>query len=370
MSGQQQQGRDSASDYAWGLAMLVVAALAIWHFGHTGITKVVLAIKLAQISVINLIANSGALAELADGIRAADLSKVKFGELRQVSAIVGSYLRWAIGPVLLVAGFMIMRTSTLDKFKKSYSMNDLADSEQDLWPFISPVIGKNIIGQSIHEGPWAMSPRPHEFCRKFKLHNDDKSLNRDRATRVFIQQLGPLWAGHQRLPDYAQALFAVFISRINGELDEKGHSYDPEKRPTVRFLQQLASSAAAGKIDTTGMEEMIAAGAKTKKVQKIISRHAYVLTVMSQLLLEARKESGVLASAEFLWLKPINRRLWYTLNNVGRDTPFPEVGGVHAHWLAERVRKRAIIRPMVGPAVDGLEEELGRIVEDEEDDDD
>lgn len=367
MSGQQQQGRDSASDYGWGLAMIGIAAFVIWHFGHTGITKAFLAVKQAEIAVINLLIHSPRLSELADGIRGADATRVKFGELHQVAGIVGSYLRWVFAPALFIAGVMVMRAATLDKFKKSYSMNDLAETEQEVWPFISPVAGKDIIGQKLHEGPWAMSPRPHEFCRQFKLHNDDKSLNRDRAMRVFIQQLGPLWAGHKRLPDYVQALFAVFITRINGEVDEKGHSFNPENRPTVRFLEQLAMSAATGKIDTTGMEAFIADGIKTKKVQKIISRHAYVLTVMSQLLLEARKESGVLASAEFLWLKPLNRRLWYTLNNVGRDTPFPEVGGIHAHWLAERMRKRAIIRPMVGPAVDGLEEELGRIVEDEDD---
>ncbi len=52
---------------------------------------------------------------------------------------------------------------------------------------------------------------------------------------------------------------------------------------------------------------------------------------------------GVQASADFLWLKPIDRRLWYMLNTVGRQTPFAEVAGPYAHWLAEREMGKRIL---------------------------
>ena len=60
-------------------------------------------------------------------------------------------------------------------------------------------------------------------------------------------------------------------------------------------------------------------------------------------------------SAEFLWLKPIDRRLWYMLNCIGRQTPYPEVGGPFAHWRAEQVMGRPSLTPMIDEAIKALE---------------
>ena len=53
-------------------------------------------------------------------------------------------------------------------------------------------------------------------------------------------------------------------------------------------------------------------------------------------MLVAARTDGVLASAEFLWLKPVDRQLWFMLNSIGRRTPFVEVSAPYAHWLVER----------------------------------
>ena len=53
-------------------------------------------------------------------------------------------------------------------------------------------------------------------------------------------------------------------------------------------------------------------------------------------LLEMARIDGVLASAEFLWLKPVDRRMWYMLNCVGRQTAVAEIAGLFAHWQAEK----------------------------------
>ncbi len=48
----------------------------------------------------------------------------------------------------------------------------------------------------------------------------------------------------------------------------------------------------------------------SRPVTRVLRAHAYVLTVMASMLLLARKE-GVMATADFLWLKTIDRTLWY-----------------------------------------------------------
>ena len=71
--------------------------------------------------------------------------------------------------------------------------------------------------------------------------------------------------------------------------------------------------------------------------------------------LSASRDDGVVPSSEFLWLKPLDRRLWYMLNSVGRQTPFAEVGGPFAHWLAEKSMGRRLIAPMIDEAIKALE---------------
>ncbi len=72
-------------------------------------------------------------------------------------------------------------------------------------------------------------------------------------------------------------------------------------------------------------------------------------------LLEGARDDGVVPSAEFLWLKTIDRRLWYMLNSVGRQTPYPEVGGPFAHWRAEKAMGRRSLVPMIDEAIKALE---------------
>ena len=87
---------------------------------------------------------------------------------------------------------------------------------------------------------------------------------------------------------------------------------------------------AAGKVNFSGTYPLLRKHVQHKVVGKAVSPHAYVLTAMSSLL-EVARATGVLASAEFLWLKRFDRKLWYMLSSVGRQTPFPEVAGPFSH---------------------------------------
>jgi len=82
---------------------------------------------------------------------------------------------------------------------------------------------------------------------------------------------------------------------------------------------------------------------------------------MASMLEEARAD-GVVASSDFLWLKPMDRKLWYTLNCVGRQTPFAEVAGIFAHWLAEKEVNRKLFVPTVEKATNALELALKDVV--------
>ena len=152
------------------------------------------------------------------------------------------------------------------------------------------------------------------------------------------------------LPPYARALFAVFAARINADTAE-----------AAKLIAQFAASASGGKIDMRGVDDLLKKHENSKLVKKITTRHAYVLTVMASML-EGAREDGVQASADFLWLKPVDRKLWYILNAVGRQTPFVEVAGIFAHWIAEKEANKRLFVPVVDEATKALESALKEIV--------
>jgi intracellular multiplication protein IcmP len=208
---------------------------------------------------------------------------------------------------------------------------------------------------------------PLQFCKKFKLLEEvrpqrregmarkdwDKIevvLKRGESNKLFAMQLGPLWRGTASLPPYAKALFAAFAARINAD-----------SQPAAKLFSQLSASSLNKDLNLEGVDELLKKHEQTKLVQKIVQSHAYIATVMASML-ETSREDGVQASADFLWLKPRDRRLWYTLNTVGRQTPFIEVGGIFAHWVAEKEAGRKLLVPMVEEATNAVELALKEVV--------
>jgi intracellular multiplication protein IcmP len=162
--------------------------------------------------------------------------------------------------------------------------------------------------------------------------------------------MGPLWEGEFALPEHYKALFAVFLARI--EHDTKSAS---------ELLDDLAISYTKGAPDFSLVEDILKKHRQSKAAMKCVQSHAYVFTVMASMLKLARTD-GVLATADFIWLKPIDRQLWYMLNCVGRQTPYCEVSGPYAHLIAEQELGRPLFKPIIDRAVLALENALEKII--------
>lgn len=164
-----------------------------------------------------------------------------------------------------------------------------------------------------------------------KKHNQRTvSIKREAVHHVFVMQCGEYWQGVHYLKPATKALFAVFSARANR--DREGAS---------KLLLQIAESTTNSKLDFSGVDALLEKHIHTKLVQRVMHSHAYVLTVMASMLVLARKD-GVLASADFLWLKPTDRLLWFMLNSVGRQTSFAEVSGPFTHWNVEQAMGRRL----------------------------
>ncbi len=355
---------DNSSGLLWIIAACFAAGAAIWYGYKAYIIAFYFKVKLAEIYLISFF--TGNLNDVKTIIESSNPAKLNFQQVVTIGQAVGDYLRFPFVFILVCLAFLVYFANKSRVFKHTYSMRDLIDRERVNWPQINPVLNLNLLKTDLDQGPWAMALTPMQFCKKHQLliekkralregqsHRDwnkiEVELKRGQASKVFINQIGPLWPGTDKLPPHVKALFAALAARINA--DGKG---------SADLLESINRSA-AGKLDFTGADALCKKYQDTKPVRTIVQSHAYLLTVMASMLANARQD-GVQASADFLWLKPLDRRLWYMLNTVGRQTPFAEVAGPYAHWLAEKEIGRKILSPMIEEATNALAIALKEVV--------
>lgn len=360
----QQGGQgDSSAGILWVVAAIFAGLLAVWYSGQKYIVSTYFKLKLLEISFLSYFTNN--LDDVRSYILTADPAHTSMDNMLQAGAAVGYYLRIPCIAFIVLLAIAVFFSNSVRVFKRTYNMKDLASLEVENWPQISPVVKLDLVKTDIDKGPWAMAMTPVQYCKRFNLLEEfkrqptenmsrkemnriDVRLKRGEANKVFAMQLGPLWMGPHKLPLHTKALFAIFAGRMEGDA------------AAVKLIRQLSATSTT-KLDFRGVDELLKKYENHKEVKKITESHAYVMTVMASMLVLARTD-GVQASADFLWLKPVDRRLWYTLNTVGRQTPFTEVAGIFAHWVAEKELGKKLYVPMIEEATNALDLALKEII--------
>jgi intracellular multiplication protein IcmP len=383
-SGQDQGAEKNAYFILWLIALVAIVGAVIWYFLGYQLKQFFIFVKIYELTAIRFclelfsdtvpwVANwaQNGLGEVTADLNAArQLTPENLTlEMTEIlSGATGIYLRYPIAIYLALLTLAVFKTNVQMRLRKKYNMHTLALQEQENWPQIKIATKVDLLNEDLESGPWAMAMTPMQFAKAMKLitvnlapsleNPFSKSkgseykvtLNKVRAERAFSIQLGRGWQGVERMTPHRRAVFAVFAAR--GSRDTK---------TALALISQLARSAAEGTLDCQGADALWKKHIKNKPVQEICARHAYEFTVFISMLQFAR-EDGVMASADFLWVKPLDRRLWYVINNVGRQTPAAEVGGIFSHWYYEMALKRPLSAPRVDSAVDALEVALTEVM--------
>lgn len=335
---------------------VLLIGFMLWMAYHTRIATLVLGIRGLEAWVISLFTFQ--LEEVRAWMKYVRRDTVTAGQLLDVSAQVGSYIRWVTVPVLLGLGVWLFRRSPTERFRTTYTDKTLPRAVGHLYPWMLISLKNDFSKMDPDKGPWAFSLTERQFARKHKLRDERGEIDRDRAAAVFVKQIGSLWLGYDALKPHAKALFALFVTRINKDFAAGD-----------KLLLQLATSAAQDKMDYTGVDELARKYIDTKPVKKLIAQHAYERTLLMSLLDRARGgETGkdLLPPNWFLWLKGVDRALWYALADVGRKTPHVECAGVFCHWQTEKARKAKLEIPWVRNAVTGLIGEMAKFINDDD----
>lgn len=391
---QSHAGRGSADDGVtnWLLALAGIALLvvALWFVAHRPIVSA--ALSLFQWEATALASMAGVdsprgqvLLRWRDQLRHMDPGKVSFGDFWDLATRAGHPVRGtaATGVAVIAAIFLVVGLRQRRWRRKDWSLLRLKRRNARIWPRVRPV-PDDLLSRPFNEGPWRLPDTPLSLAVGFRALLDAQgtvvtavpdaddpavaglqafTLDRAAAHGGFIMQLGPRWPDSpDALPALIRALFATLAAGAAGD-----------RRLVDTLLDRMGETFVEGggrrphRVSLAGLEDkVLRRHGDHPTVRHAVEKHAYVSTVMTAMLESARDGAGSLRTADFLWLKPVDRTLFFALDQAGRDrgthggrrVAWPEAAAVRAHLLYERHLGHGVDVPFVVPAVTALTESL------------
>jgi intracellular multiplication protein IcmP len=194
---------------------------------------------------------------------------------------------------------------------------------------------------------------PEEWVAYHEIPYVGGKLDQAKTWQALTLQLGKRWQGADKLPFHAQGLYAACCLKAARK-----------RKDCETLLNDLAKSwsAEGGFKPSAKLKTRVRTVLKDPKLggamQKATDQHAWETTAMLRALQRARQEGGVLAPAEFLWLRGIDRTLWYPMNNLGRKSFHAEAAGAMVHFTNEVIANQRIPTPRFDDVLKALEEFL------------
>lgn len=380
MAGQEKSSsHDNAIGYVLLLAVVAGMLILLWYFQSQNIRDVVRYLRIGEMWVSSHFVDTNEIVYIVPGNEKAAPQGLTFNQVYELAKVMpkeklnGPFMTMisttALAPfsyvftgIMILCGMWVLFNGPKSQYRRRYDINTLLKRQSTNFPYITPFIKFNPSNQP-PRAPGAPVPAelplfaealgPEEWVAYHDVPVPDGKLDQDAAYRVFAKILGKPWRGPVHLAPYKQVLLAAFCL--------KAQRKRAESDTMLGDLSKCWSIENGLKIDSKLLRQARSILKNRDKVGKIISKcnqHAYENTALLRALLTAREEGGVLAPAQFVWLRGFDRDLWYPLNNLGRQAYHAEALGTMCHFKAEKLIQRPIPRPKMEDAVKTLAEYL------------
>lgn len=357
---------DTVLAFAMVVAVLIGGGWFLWFKYHAQIAPVVIATQHWQMTLFaHLTDRYGALdAQL----HAMDPATITAGQLFQLCHFVGLFLRIPAAMLVGLLALLCITRSAPARFTTALDLDRLFRVQAKVFRPLAVVANRKLKPVALVQGtPRPLDPALH-VGEWVKIHATDARgrFDENLARSELAAQLGAVWQGPEKSAPVARCLFAAFALHAARERDASrdllgaiaeslgGADKEGPEGPLVPLQITAAVLARA--------DAVLADGKLTRFCREIAGRHGFTSSALMSVLWEARRKAGVLAPAEFLFTKLVDRRLWYALHGLGfpgeteaLDAPPPnprvEAIGSQAHWLAERRIRRALFVPQIEQAL-------------------
>lgn len=245
-------------------------------------------------------------------------------------------------------------------FNRRLTLETLMKEQAKSFPTIAPFLKFDprkqpirVLGNAVPEKLplFAEALSPEEWLAYSSVRMNGGQMDINAMYQGLTKQLGRRWQGPLKLPPYMQGLYAAFALKFirkrkdsDEMLNRLALAWTPEGgfRPSVKLMKDI--------------RRVIKDPKSGVALQKFADQHAYETTALLRCLARAREEGGVLAPAQFVWLRGVDRNLWYPLNNLGRKSYHAEAAGALVHYTNELIAGQKIPTPRFDEVIKGFEE--------------
>ena len=371
MSDNKNSGYDNAIGWALLLGVFACILALLWYFQAENIRSSIRWVRYAEMYVTHLIVGKdyvimqndepvATLGQIMDFAGTAHKSELNAARMELISLAALYPLRYVFTFLIVLMSFWALFRGPKALYRQKLDLNHLISRQAGNFPAIAPFVRFNPTNQPPRP-PGAPVPAelpafaealsPEEWIAYFDIPVPNGKVDADAAARSFSRQLGPAWRGTMHMAPYKQILLAAFCLKA---VRKRKEADDMLGQLSKSWTFEGGLKLDAGLISKA--RKVLRDRDLSGKTLNKCNQHAYENTVMLRALATAREEGGVLAPAQFLWLRAFDRMLWYPLNNLGRQSHHMEALGAICHYKAEKMAQRPIPRPKVEDAVKAISE--------------
>lgn len=300
-------------------------------------------------------------------LKAIPIERINFPLIVAISAVAMSPLKWVVVAIIMIMALWALIKGPGTQYVQIFNLDSFIAHQAKAFKVISPFVKFNPSNQP-PRAPGSPVPSelplfaealgPEEWLAYNQIPVPDGKLDQAECLTAFTKQLGGRWRGVKHLKPYEQVLFAAFCLKAARK-----------REPSDNMLGRIANCWSHDKGLRLSQDPSLIKDARKVLKNKDIShpvikkcaQHAWKTTAMIRALATAREEGGVLAPAQFVWLRGHDRTLWYPLNNLGRQSCHIEAIGATAHYRLEKRAMRPIPKAKVHEAVQSITEYMASL---------
>lgn len=372
MSGDKQEG-GTEQLVGWFILFVMIAICLYFVYRHNAIEvhNIIRWIRYLELSLISLFTPDNFTVTMANGdkinveqllkvLKSVPKENINFERVSEITYIALYPLKWLFAAFATFVGLWAYTRGPGTQYTQVFNLDKFIQFQSNAFPVISPFIDFNPAkrpprppGADVPSElpPFAEALGPEEWLAYYQIPIKDQVIDKNAVFKAFARQLGPRWKGAKNLAPYKQVLLAAFCLKA------------ARKREAAdEMLGRLAKCWSHDKGLQLGKEGGLLREARkilnnkdlAYKVIKNCNQHAWETSALLRGLLSAREDGGVLAPAQFVWLRAYDRELWYPLNNLGRQSNHIEAIGAMAHFRFEKRIQRPLPKPKVQDAVESI----------------
>jgi intracellular multiplication protein IcmP len=298
---------------------------------------------------------------------ALDPASVTARKMYLLCHLVGLFFRIPAAVVSASLAVLCLTRAAPARFTRTLTLDYLMQVQAKVFRTTAAFVGRDLRLVPLGAGaPRPLDPALHvgEWADRYARFGDG-SYDESGALRELTAQLGPVWRGPRRAAPHVRCFFAAFALHGMREqqaalalLGDISEALPRENTPQASGPEAplKVPEAIITRADAILRSDDLARSAE------IAARHGFTAPAMMSVLCEARLRGGVLAPAQFNFLKLVDRRLWYALHSLGfpaeagaPEQPMPnprvEAIGARDHWAAECQAGRPLHMPQLDRAI-------------------